>query len=261
MNLDDMPELMPGAAPGANSAQKEDFEQRCRQLYHNAEVVRASEAEHAHRASGGAARAADMEAMFPMMDPALVRSLFAEAPTPQHAIETLLALSAEMAEPVAGGAPARAATPPPLDLGVEDQEKFPSLGGSSGSKANRPRVRTASASADDIEEDLGSAWRDRAKAAAGLPAPKVFSVVTTARRRRNKESIDGANEDGPLHETEYEFRHRVGQRRANTRTQYGRGVGKGAAGAGRGGGYGGGAEGDEGHSSESEAPLVSGFSW
>merc|ERR1712226_1476693 len=75
--------------------------------------------------AGAVVTVADLEVMFPLLDAALVRSIATDVPTPQHAIETLLALNDAMSEPVAGGP--RASTPPPRDLGVEDYEKFPSL--------------------------------------------------------------------------------------------------------------------------------------
>lgn len=242
VNLFDMPELMPGARPSANPAQREEFEQRCRKLHRDAEKEEQQAATATHVAAGGTAKPTDLEAMFPALDAALVRAICADSPSPQHAIDTLLALTAATSEPVAGGGtPARAATPPPRNLGVEDHEKFPSLVDRDGWQVANTR------DFEREEEDLGSKWRDRAKAVADLPAPKVTAATTAAagawsRRRRQESGEEGAaasafgaegeEQETALPETDYEFRHRVGERRAKTRALYGRG---GARGGGRGG--------------------------
>merc|ERR1719150_1776152 len=90
-NLFDLPELMPGAQPSANSAQREQFEERCRQLRDDEVAGWHEEVAQVCASSWGAT--AEYEAMFPALDPALVRALYSEAPTPQKAFETLLALS------------------------------------------------------------------------------------------------------------------------------------------------------------------------
>lgn len=240
VNLFDMPELMPGAQPSANPAQREEFEQRCRQLHDTAIAEEQERAETKREAAGSRATTSDLEAMFPTLDAALVRTLAAEAPTPQHAIETLLALAAATAEPVAGGE--RAASPPPRDLGVEDMDKFPSLTDGDGwqvvSKQQFER---------DPEEELGSAWRDRAKTAAGVPAPPQKKPAAppagygAQKRRSAQKKEDAVDREQPQLETDYEFRQRMGQKRAQNRAQYGRGRGRGTgagaqASAGRGAG-------------------------
>lgn len=235
MNLFDMPELMPGAEPSATPAQREEFEQRCRML-HRTEV--SEELEHVTNlrvAAGSDVSSSQLEVMFPALDPALVRTLSSEAPTPQHAIELLLALSAATAEPVAGAeAPVRPASPPPLNLCVEDHDKFPVLSDSNGWQvASRHQLER------NEDEDLGSAWRDRAKAAKDIPAPRPTMATTAvpSRRRPDKpQDCSGDTEKAEIFLTEYEHRHRAGQRRALRRAQYGRGV-RGANGSGRGAGH------------------------
>jgi len=222
VNLYDLPELLPGAQPNANPAQREEFEQRCRQL-HQHDVQDQYEANHraavTRMGAGVGATSSDLEAMFPTLDPSLVRALVADSPTPQDAIETLLALAAATGDPGE-----RPPTPPPLNLGVEDIEKFPSLVDGDGWQVGTQRQFDR-----DPDEDLGSAWRDRAKKAAPLPAPPVqastnaWSAAAAAKRRERKES----NAEEKLMqqpETEYEARQRKGQQRAKNRAQYGRGT-------------------------------------
>mmetsp|Transcript_104747 Transcript_104747/g.182083 ORF Transcript_104747/g.182083 Transcript_104747/m.182083 type:complete len:276 (-) Transcript_104747:96-923(-) len=254
VNLFDMPELMPGAQPSANPAQREEFEQRCRKLHDDAVAEEQTRAEVKREAAGSRATTSDLEAMFPALDAALVRTLAAEAPTPQHAIETLLALAAATAEPVAGGE--RAASPPPRDLGVEDMDKFPSLCDGDGwqvvSKQQLER---------DPDEELGNAWRDRAKAAASKPAPKVKPAAPdagygTTRRKASRQKDDEHAREQPQLETDYEFRQRIGQKRASNRAQYGRGRGRGGRGAGTQAGRGAGNADDEESVTEEEVDEV-----
>mmetsp|Transcript_78676 Transcript_78676/g.143381 ORF Transcript_78676/g.143381 Transcript_78676/m.143381 type:complete len:268 (+) Transcript_78676:106-909(+) len=222
VNLSDVPELMRGAQPSANPAQREEFEQHCQKLYRDLVAEEQTRLEIGREASITRDTESDLEAMFPMLDAALVRMLAAEAPTPQRAIETLLVLAAVTAEPVVSFA-----SPPPQNLGVEDMANFPSLCDSDGwqvvSKQQLER---------DPNEELGSAWRDRTKAAVGIPAPcatqRAPRVVHAGSRRRAPRNKDEEhNGDQPQFETDYEFRHRIGEKRAWNRTQFGRGKGSG----------------------------------
>lgn len=235
VNLSDIPEMMPGAQPGANPAQRMDFEQFCRKL-HDDEVVEKREAAAVMREvalAEASSVSSSLEAMFPLLDAALVRALSAEAPTQQQAIETLLVLSASMSEP-GEASTTRATMPPPRLLGVEDRDKFPSLGREPARRCESqdpPGAGGDVAARGEEEKDLGSAWCDRAKAAADMPAPRPTawaSAVAAPRRRKDARSKDDADE--PQHVmTDYEFRHRVGQRRARRRLQYGRRGGRGGA--------------------------------
>jgi len=231
VNLSDMPELMSGAQPGSNPAQREEFQQRCCQLYREGEYEM-REAAVVHRAAAGSgAGATDLEAMFPLLDPGLVCAIHAEAPTPQHAIETLLALNAAMV-PGDEKAVQRTASPPPRQLGVEDHVQFPTLVGGNGWQ-----VVNHTSLDEEPKEDLGSIWRDRAKAAAVIPAPRATPPSNATawgakqRQRRPKEKED---DEEFLLPTDYELRQKAGERRARHRAQFGRRASGRAAGAGSG---------------------------
>jgi len=247
VNLFDVPELLPGAQPSANPAQREEFEQRCRQLHADEEYERREQAAEARAAAGtGPASAnSELEAMFPNLDASLVHAIRADAPTAQAAIETLLALSAAAANPAGGDAEEAARVPdlPPRDVGVEDHEKFPALMDAGGWQVGGRRAFDhAAAAVPEADEELGSAWRDRAKAAADIvpeqrpaPAPRAWGPQAAAARRRReqpKDGDEGAEQPQPL--TDWEFRQKAGQRRAKHRALYGRG-GRGGRGVGRGG--------------------------
>lgn len=245
VNLSDVPELLPGAQPSANPAQREQFEQRSIKLHREAELEERETTVTKVRATGGAVTVADLEAMFPMLDSALISCIYADSRTPQAAIDTLLALSADLNEPV-DGAP-RAKTPPPREVGVEDHEKFPSLTDSNGWQVGSSKLFER-----DPEEELGSVWRDRAKDAAHLAAPKPTMLANSAwgkpRKKKEEEAPRGTgyrDEEKPLPETDYELRHRIGQQRAKKHLKYGR-TGRGRAGKAPG------AEGDEEGNSEDE---------
>jgi len=168
----------------------------------------------------------ELALMFPSLDPDLVRCLAADAPTPGHAMETLLALVAASSEPFVPSLP-------PKDLPLGDINAFPSLTDGDGWE-----VVTQTALDRDPDEELGSVWRDRAKAVAAKPAPTPASTTAapTAKRRAAREKAEGDPEDALLPETDYEMRQRRGQTRAKNRAQFGRGGGKGA-GRGKGSGY------------------------
>jgi hypothetical protein len=65
---------------------------------------------------------AELEAMFPMLDVALIHELASEVQTPLEAVDRLTALAAAVNEPVR---PVKKA--PRRRVGVEDQREFPSL--------------------------------------------------------------------------------------------------------------------------------------
>merc|ERR1719420_350534 len=99
--------------------------------------------------------------MFPALDPGLVQAICAEAPSEIEAINTLLALSRDIAEPMPPRPPL-----PPREVGVGDVALFPSLVDADGWEV------FPAAMMKDENEDLGNAWCDRAKAAAVVPAPQ-----------------------------------------------------------------------------------------
>eukprot|EP00439_Symbiodinium_sp_Y106_P020772 s5158_g2.t1 len=146
---------MPGAQPSANPAQREDFENRCRQLHRDEEQERLDRLQQAYEQRAAAApdlaSTSELEAMFPTLDAEL------------DAVDTLLALTLA-AEPLEAPLP----TLPPLEVGMDDHDKFPALTDAEGWQVANQKLFDR-----DPEEDLGSAWRDRAKAAQDMPAPKA----------------------------------------------------------------------------------------
>ncbi|CAJ1400295.1 unnamed protein product [Effrenium voratum] len=219
VNLFDLPELMPGAQPSANPAQREEFEQRCRQLHRDEEKERL-ERQHEQSMTAAAreqASVSELQAMFPTLDADLIRVIHAEAPTPQEAVETLLALSVDDDQP-------RAATPPPLDMGMDDHEKFPVLTDAEGWQVVSQKLIDGKK-----EEDLGSAWCDRAKAVQHMPAAPVPQPAAPLPKRKAKKEESKEVEEDDILETDYDFRHRIGQNRAKARARFGRGAGRGNA--------------------------------
>merc|ERR1719323_2248498 len=173
----------------------------------------------------------DLEEMFPILDPALIHAVVAEALSAEHAVESLLALAASSAEPVgrAAGSTASAGEAgtkhlaPEWELGIQDHDKFPSLVDNDGWQV-LPSVRLQ---AED--EEPGSAWRDCAKAAAKKPAPKPSSQTAVIWSSKKKVSMEQKEEEReqvqPL--TDYECRHRAGEQKAKHRVQYSCGGGRG----------------------------------
>jgi hypothetical protein len=185
------------------------------------------------RASGSAVTSADLEIMFPTMDPVLVRTILAEAAAPQQAIEILLTLSASVVEPA--GVPA-----PSEIVSVDDQEAFPILVDANGWQL----VNTRALSNDDGDQKVGNTWRNRAKAAAGLPQQKLAKPTAKNVRTRRRPGLgcslmaNAACEESvivpaPTLATEYDFRQQKGQRRAACRSNGGANVLGGGSGVAR----------------------------
>lgn len=211
VNCSDLPELMPRTRPSANHAQ------RC-SVVSSGEIVQSSSRLYAAPTLG------DLETMFPALDPVLVRALAADAPNAEYAIETLLALSGSMAEPfVPVAVDAQTNTILGGSLGMEDLKQFPLLADSEGWQ-----VPTKHLLDRDSDEDLGSAWRDLTKAAAGLTAPVPLRIyarsLPSARcpKARSHRSDDDDEAFAPSDLTEHELRQKIGQRRVEQRTKYGR---------------------------------------
>jgi len=236
LNFSDVPEMLRGARPGANPSQRAEFERRSRQVFQCDEEDYTHEAAVSRAACGAEATSRELEEMFPMLDPTLVRSLRAEATSSQQALETLIAIAADMNEPVAGSAAegtrkgeVAGTELPKLAVGVDDHDRFPLLVGADGWQVPAARLEAQ-------DEELGSIWRDRAKAAADKPAPKGSSQPPMPWGPRKKKQ--GQQEDGVVEldqpPTDYECRHLAGERRAKQKVIYGRrGHGSGTAGCGR----------------------------
>lgn len=221
LNLYDMPEMMPGAQPGANPAARELFENRCIKLHRQAEMEEYDEFAEASSASGVGATVQDLAAMFPGLDIDLIRAIVADsASTP--AIETLILLSDVTNE----GRPEPPTTTPPRELEVGDQAQFPSLCDADGWEVVGHRQL------DNLDGDLGSDWRDRAKSGADAPAPVPVKrgIGAWGRPRKEKAKKDNQDDEQPYLPTDYDARHSRGQHRAKNRTQYSRGAGRNGAG-------------------------------
>jgi hypothetical protein len=231
LNFSDIPEMLPGARPGATTAQREAFERRSRMLHWEDVEEHMQTAARVQVAAGsGIGSTKSMEDMFPMLDGALVRSILAESPSAQHALDTLLALTAS-AEPM-GGATAGDATSQPKhpirEVGLDDHNKFPSLVDADGWQC------VSGAKLQEEERDPGSAWRDLASAAKDKPAPKAKAeLVTWVRKKRpGQQKVEELEQTQPY--TDYECRHRAGECRAKQRVKYSRGAGAGLSGCGGG---------------------------
>lgn len=214
VNLFDVPEMMPGARASANPAQRMEFEQRCRKLYEE------ELAEQLTRGSEAIPTVEALESMFPCLEPGLVKALAAEAPTAKVAMETLMSLVASMAEPAR---PCSA----PKDLGLEDAEAFPSLLDADGWQVASHRQLER-----DFDEDLGSAWCERAKAIAAIPQQQAKSQgmaaapnVAMSKRRASRKGQAGLEKPLPeIDETDYEYRQRLGKEHARNRVRFSKGV-------------------------------------
>jgi hypothetical protein len=210
INLSDIPELMPGALPSANPAARAEFEQCCLQLH--AEAVQEAHVRVANAPAGCPWRLEDLISMFPGLDPELVHVLTSDASSPEQAVETLVALSAASAElVVATGNP---------DIGLGSMELFPSLVDSNGWQVVSQHLLDR-----DPEQDLGTCWSDRAKAAANKPAPSTTKMMRAlAPKQRAVKQVAGqvAGEDREMvqPETEYELRQRLGKQRLHKRNRF-----------------------------------------
>lgn len=207
VNLFDIPELMPGAQSSSTPAQRTSFEERCQKLYED-DVEEAQPA--SYSAAGSDVTVPELAAMFPSLDAELVQALAAEARTPYHALETLLALAAAVNEPAAPASPAQ-------DLALENTDAFPSLIDADGWQVASQHMFDRHA-----EEDLGSAWRDRAKAAASKPAPAAAIATPTAPKRRPGKKDEASRLDHAQAENDYEFRQRLGKQRVQNRARFSR---------------------------------------
>lgn len=214
MNTWDLAELMPGAQSSANPAQREHFEATCRKLYQQELEDEATLRPRFEIAATGLTfEVAQLEAMFPTLEAALIHTMVADSPSLNHAVELLLTLTACMSEPV----DCHAFVVPDRDLKLTDGVHFPSLMDTEGWEvAGNKHLE------QDIQ-DLGSAWRDCAKNAMNLPAqiPKPRAVAAPAMRQQRQEKHKGPDAEDDL--TEYEARHLAGRRHAERRMQRQRG--------------------------------------
>jgi len=206
LNLSDIPEMLPGARPGANPAQREQFEGESCRLHQ--EELEQEEANLWDACDVGFA-VMELEVMFPTIDGALIHALYAEAPSVQHAINALLELSASSCGEM------DATRKVQKDVGIEDHNKFPLLIDADG-------WQVPSSSLRNEEGDLGSSWCDHAKASADKPAPKSSTqpMAWGTKKKAARQKVEDAEQLEPY--TDYECRHQAGERRAKQRVQYSR---------------------------------------
>lgn len=199
LNTFDLPELMLGARPSANPAQREEFMLRCKELHRN-QVTATSDQAQRNKSTRphDAAAAAEIQAMFPVIDLSLIWSILADTSSREQAIDILLALSIAT---LPGDSENVAGSSCPKEICFEDQEKFPSL--------------TASQQQQQQHIDLGTAWSDCVKAAAICPSVAATITLPFARHERRSTRKPKTSESCEEQvETEYEMRQRAGRRRA-----------------------------------------------
>lgn len=212
LNCFDIPEMLPGARPSANPAQRHEFERRSKWLHLEEEIESTQEVLVRQAAAGATIACNELAEMFPMFHPDLVGALRAEAPSAQQAIETLLALSASAAEPanlrasVCNVGEVSGADAPSRDVGIQDHSRFPSLMHHSGQQAETG--------------ELGTAWRDRANAAKDKPAPRRCSrpLLMGSKKPGPKKEEVGSAVLQPL--SDYESRHLAGEQRRKHRSHF-----------------------------------------
>ncbi|CAJ1336365.1 unnamed protein product [Effrenium voratum] len=107
---------------------------------------------------------------------------------------------------------------------MPDHEKFPVLTDAEGWQVVSQKLIDGKK-----EEDLGSAWCDRAKAVQHMPAAPVPQPAAPLPKRKAKKEESKEVEEDDILETDYDFRHRIGQNRAKARARFGRGAGRGNA--------------------------------
>lgn len=206
LNFSDIPEMMPGAFPGANPAARFEFVERCKEIH--LEDVEDDDSQ-TWKMSRVAVQVDDLIAMFPSIDAVLIDALVSDSPTPQHAMETLLALVASTSE-LAAEVPAR-------HIGADDLCKFPCLIDGDGWQLPSRRGFEL-----DVEAEDQSVWRDLANNAKNLPSvwgPRK-SVVPRARRKLDKAKVCDMVEQVGL--GAFELRQVQGERRAKNIAKYGR---------------------------------------
>uniref|UniRef100_A0A7S1FIM4 Uncharacterized protein n=1 Tax=Noctiluca scintillans TaxID=2966 RepID=A0A7S1FIM4_NOCSC len=153
---------------------------------------------------------AQLETMFPMLDPVLARTLYSEAPSPQAGIDILLALASSATEVQTADGDARAVTPPVRDLGLQDVAKFPSLRDCDGweviGKSDLAMLR-----------DVDGEWVERARWGSCAPDPPVSSTGS-ALPRVSTSSRQSARVPDQL--ADYDLRRSAGLRRTRNRVRF-----------------------------------------
>eukprot|EP00746_Dinoflagellata_sp_MGD_P070331 gnl/MRDRNA2_/MRDRNA2_28797_c0_seq1.p1 gnl/MRDRNA2_/MRDRNA2_28797_c0~~gnl/MRDRNA2_/MRDRNA2_28797_c0_seq1.p1 ORF type:complete len:289 (+),score=57.35 gnl/MRDRNA2_/MRDRNA2_28797_c0_seq1:100-966(+) len=226
LNLYDIPEMMAGARPSANSVERDRFNQRCRKLWEEGDEY-ASQACQNSQHGNTAERYSQLEKMFPELDPELIWGMCQETTNVQQIVDTLLALSVSMASNAGNAASNEAAVGSssacespeciksrmPLEtVPQSDGGAWPTLlDGDGWEIVNYQALQQQ-------EQDLGTAWCKTAQDAAHLPAPRPSHCIAVHAKHHQKESPRTNDADDGIEEdyfpTDYELRHMRGQMRA-----------------------------------------------
>lgn len=205
LNMSDVPEMMPGARPGANPTERSHFEEACKKLWRaeTKERKAAARRQNTRVSLNAAERFSQLEAMFPDVDTALIHALCSEGRSTEEVVGTLVTLCAPMTEAVDDRL-----APQSLSVRLEDEGRWPVLVDSAGWQVMNPRQMNEA-------EEAGSDWCKRAKEVARLPTGKSAPRPDIQSRRRKelcpKEEVH-FEESSPL--TDYDFRQEKGAQRA-----------------------------------------------
>jgi len=227
LNLYDIPEMMAGAQPSANSVDRDRFNQRCRKLWEEDNEY-ASEACQNFQDGNTADPYSQLEKMFPELDPELIWGMCQDTTNVQQIAETLLALSASMASnagntvanEAAVGSSIGCESPDCADSMMPLEQLPQSDGGAWPALLDRDGWEIVNyKSLQQQEQDLGTAWCKTAKDAAQLPAPRPSHTTAGQTKQHQKESPRKIDADDSIEEedcfpTDYELRHMRGQMRA-----------------------------------------------
>lgn len=231
LNTYDVPEMMLGAQPSANSVERERFNQRCVTLWKE-DNRRASEAGEVLKHNNAMERYSQLQTIFPDLDSELIWNICYDTRNIQEAVDALLALSASMSADVGilvstdTEVDANASTETvPVDLAAQQLTESANVAAPADGSGAWPALVDSDGwevvsyrSLQQQEQDLGSAWCKTAKDAAHLPAPKPSRSTAAHPKQKHKESngameaMDCIDENGLP--TDYELRQMRGQMRA-----------------------------------------------
>jgi hypothetical protein len=207
LNLYDIPEVMAGAQPSANSVERERFNQRCRKLWEDDDGHAFEECQ--NHGQDETVRYSQLEKMFPELDPELIWSMCCESSNMQQIADTLLALSASMT-PDTGQMEQQTSKEV---VPHSDGSAWPALLDSDGWEVVNYQAL------QQQDHDLGTSWCKAAKDAAPLPSPRPSRGTSAQTKHNQKESPGAMDAMGSIIEedcfpTDYEMRHMRGQERA-----------------------------------------------
>jgi len=249
LNTYDVPEMMLGAQPSANSVERERFNQRCKKLWED-DNRQASEETEVLQHKQAMERHSQLQTIFPDLDPDMIWKMCHETRSIQEAVDTLLAFSASMSADAAisastdaevasmsadaginastgaeVGANASSATLS-VDLATQQPTESPKDGALKDDAGTWPALMDSDGwevvsyqALQQQGQDLGNAWCKTAKDAAHLPAPRPSPSTAAQPKQKQKESHgalqteDCIDEDGLP--TDYDLRLMRGQMRAS----------------------------------------------